>query len=50
MTPGRLVLGLVLLLACASASLSEPMTHDKHAAHRIEQPFLGTGWPFLRAP
>jgi len=34
MMPGRPVLGLVLLLAYASASLCEPMTHDKHAAHR----------------
>jgi protein SCO1/2 len=34
MMPGRLVSGLVLLLACACASSSEPVTHDKHAAHR----------------
>ena len=34
MNLGRLVIGLVVVLAFASAASSESMSHDKHAAHR----------------
>ena len=34
MNLGRLVVGLVSVLAIASVASGEPMTHDKHAAHR----------------